>query len=462
MAMKSVLERAARRFAPDRRGNFGMMMALFVPMLVLGAGFGVNIAQVSNARSNLLAALDSAVTSTARDLTTGKVTGEAAIRSSVEAFLFANGTRSFSKADLLTLDTIDVNTTDRTVTAEASVVVNVAFPLFGVANQQKITTRSAAIYSDRRIEVAMMLDLTGSMKKDAFSDKLGDLQSAAKNAVAALLNYNKGANPRVRIALVPYANAVNVGKSIAEKAVYVERKSADRKQAPSSTDPKAVGGSRPDYCATERKGTYQYTDHGPTASMVNRDFLLTEFAGGMGIYLSSVACPAAALVPLTADKATLNATIDSFVADGGTAGHIGIQWAWYMLSEKWANVVGASAAPEKVDPKSVGKYAILMTDGEFNLSYSDVSKAADAYIPAGKKATRDAATDLCKAMRKAGIEIFTIGFKLTDQKAKDTMKDCASPDTGAIQHYFDTSTGKELDGAFQKIVENLERLALTR
>lgn len=461
MAGKSVFERAARRFAPDRRGNFGMMMALVVPVLVLGAGFGVNIAQVSNARSNLLASLDSAVTSTARDLTTGNIKGEAEIRASVERFLFANGTRSFSKADLLTLDSIAVNTTDRTVTAEASVVVNVAFPLFGVANQQKITTKSAAVYSDRKIEVAMMLDLTGSMKKTWSDDKLGDLQKAAKNAVSALLAYNKAGNTRVRIALVPYANAVNVGKSIAEASVFVERKMADRKQAPSSTDPTAVSVTRPDYCATERKGIYQYKDDGPTASMVNRDFLLDGHSNRPD-YVPSVTCPAAAMVPLTASQTTLNAAIDSFVADGGTAGHIGIQWTWYMLSEKWANVVGASAAPAKTDPKKVGKYAILMTDGEFNLSYFDVTDALNAYNPLGKEKTRESATDLCAAMRKAGVEIFTIGFKLTDAKAKETLSSCASPDTGSIKHYFDTSTGKELDAAFQKIVENLERLALTR
>lgn len=168
------------------------------------------------------------------------------------------------------------------------------------------------------------------------------------------------------------------------------------------------------------------------------------------------------MVPLTTDQTTLNATIDKFVADGGTAGHIGVQWTWYMLSEHWASVVGSSAAPAKRDPKKVGKYAILMTDGEFNLSYFDVTKAADAYNDKGKKETRESAKKLCEEMRKAGIEIFTIGFKLTDEKARETMRSCASPDTGSIQHYFDTSTGSELDAAFQKIVENLERLALTR
>lgn len=461
MAVKSVLQRAARRFAGDRRGNYGMMMAVLAPMLFLGVGFGINIAQVSTARSNLLAALDSAVTSTARDLTTGTIE-ETEARGSVEAFLFANGQRAFSEGDRITLDSIVIDKTKKTVAAQASVVVDVAFPLFGASNQQKITTESAAVYSDRKIEVAMMLDLTGSMKKTWTDDKLGDLQKAAKNAVSKLLAYNKGANPRVRIALVPYANAVNVGKSIAQASVFVERSMAEREQAPSSNDPKLVlTAPRPDYCATERKGADQYNDNGPASSMVNRDYLLDGHSNRKD-YLPSVTCPATAMVPLTTSQTTLDAAIDSFVADGGTAGHIGVQWTWYMLSERWASVVGTSAAPAKADSRKVGKYAILMTDGEFNLSYFDVADAPDAYNPSGKAKTRESATTLCAAMRKAGIEIFTIGFKLNDEKAKETMRSCASPDTPSIQHYFDTSTGSELDAAFQKIVENLERLALTK
>ena len=459
MTTGSIFRRTVRRFCRDRRGNYGMMMAALAPLLLLGVGFGINIAQVSTARSNLLAALDSAVTSTARDLTTG-VIDENDARATVEAFLLANGQRAFSQGERITLDSIVINKTQKTVTAQASVVVDVAFPLFGAANRQKITTESAAIYSDRKIEVAMMLDLTGSMKKTKTDDKLGDLQKAAKNAVNALLSYNKGADPRVRIALVPYANSVNVGKSIAQASVFVERSAADRKQAPASNDPKVVlSASRPDNCATERKGDYQYSDRGPTASMVNRDYLLDGFVNQ---WTTEKTCPDAKIVPLTASRTTLEEAIDDFEATGGTGGHIGVQWTWYMLSEHWASVVGSSAAPAKRDPKKVGKYAILMTDGEFNLSYFDVTKAADAYNDKGKKETRESAKKLCEEMRKAGIEIFTIGFKLTDEKARETMRSCASPDTGSIQHYFDTSTGSELDAAFQKIVENLERLALTR
>ena len=40
-------------------------------------------------------------------------------------------------------------------------------------------------------------------------------------------------------------------------------------------------------------------------------------------------------MPLTDDAKALKSRIDTFVASGTTGGHIGTQWAWYMLSPKW-------------------------------------------------------------------------------------------------------------------------------
>src|SRR5690606_12640939 len=142
-------------------------------------------------------------------------------------------------------------------------------------------------------------------------------------------------------------------------------------------------------------------------------------------------------------------------------GHIGVQWTWYMLSENWAGVLPASARPARVDPRRVAKYAILMTDGEFNASYFDVDDAGAVFNNSGKRQTRDAARDLCREMRKAGMELFTIGFKRESNQARNTMADCASPQTGGIRYYYDTSTGEELDEAFREIVRNIERLAIT-
>lgn len=443
----------AKRFAADCHGNFAILGGLTISVVALAAGFGVNIAQLHNVKSGLANAVDAAVTSTARDLTTGVIDAKNA-DDIVRAFLEVNAASLLAPGEEVVLGKVTVDRAAGTVEATAHIDVNVFFPLFGTANRQRVTATTASLYSNKKIEVALMLDVTGSMG----GQKIKDLRKAAKNAVDAFLGGQAvSADPRVRLSLVPYANAVNVG-SLAESSVFVERKSSDRAEAPGNADPKlASGSSRPDNCATERKGDQQYTDAGPEVAMVNRDLLLTAYADNR----NTDTCPKAKVVPLTADAAKLNSEIDGFVASGGTAGHIGIQWAWYMLSDKWGGVLQKSQKPAKSDPQNVAKFAILMTDGEFNLSYSDASRWQDAYNASGKSATRDSAKQLCAAMRKQGIEIFTIGFQLDTAAAKQTMKDCASPD-GSVKRYFETANGAELDAAFQTIARNIERLALTK
>lgn len=446
------------RFVAARGGSFGVAAAAAAGMLVLAAGYGLNVAQLSLTRSNLLNALDSAVTSTARDLTTGRIVARDA-RATVEAFLAANGGSGFASADRITLDSLTVDRNTGAVRATASVVVDLVFPLFGDPTR-RISTESAALYSDRRIEVAFMLDVTGSMA----GQKLRDLKTAAKNAVTTFLAGQDPSRPRVRIALVPYADAVNVGDL--SPVVYAERDGSSSSEPPpfapgrlviaaaggfspqaASYTPVEGSAPPPDRCATERESRHhQFTDARPEVAMVNRDWRLAF-------------CPSARLMPLSADEAALKAAIDGFSASGHTAGQIGIQWSWYMLSPQWASVLPASARPAPHDPKAVAKYAVLMTDGEFNTAYADVAEGQNTRAQTSR--SRRNAERLCDEMKKQGIEVFTVGFMLREQNAKAVMKDCASPDTASVQHYFEASSGAELDEAYRSIARQIERLALT-
>jgi Flp pilus assembly protein TadG len=444
-----------KRFGADRSGSFAVITGAIAAVLMLSAGYAVNIAQLYNVKAKLGHALDAAVTSTARDLTTGEIEPKDA-RGMVEIFLKANGDPEATLGDKFVLDTLVVDQTAKTVEATAHVDVDLYFPLFQSGDTRRVGNISAAVYSDKEIEVAMMLDVTGSMS----GQKIEDLKTAAKNAVDAFLLGQDPAKPRVRVSIVPFANAVNVG-ALATQSVFIEQSKKDREQAKGNEDPimaSAAAAKRVDNCATERKGDYQYSDAGPEVSMVNRDLFLTRFAKDS----RTRACPLASVVPLTADTATLKESIKDFVADGGTGGHIGVQWTWYMLSENWGDVMRKSERPAKPDPKKVAKYAILMTDGEFNLSYFDADSVGDVYNDRGKEPTRTAAKRLCRKMRDQGIEVFTVGFKLDNHDAKDTMSDCASSDTSSIEHYYDTSTGDELNAAFLEIARNIERLALTK
>jgi len=268
---------------------------------------------------------------------------------------------------------------------------------------------------------------------------------------------------------VPFANSVNVGPSLAASSVFVERKQSDRIKNVANTDPiLASQAKRPDNCATERKDGNQYlaNEDGPDKSMPHRDILLTDFAGGKTRWGISQACPSAALVPLTTDESELTDLIGNLAPNGGAAGHIGIQWGWYMLSPYWKGVLPAASAPAAYDPTKVTKVMILMTDGEFNLSYFDVNNASDAYNESGKEAPVESTNKLCTAMKNDGIQIFTIGFGLPSDEAataRQTLRDCASTDTPTVKYFYEATDNDELDATFKTIVADLQKqLVLTR
>ncbi len=428
------------RFGADRRGNFAVMMGVVAALLALSAGFAVNTAELVITRANLLNALDAAVTSTARDLTTGRIVEQDA-RDVVTAFLTANGGTAFAKTDKITLDDLVVDRTKGTVTAKASVMVRLAFPLFNIDPVQRVSTESAAVYSDKAIEVSMMLDITGSMA----GQKLKDLKQAASDTVDSFLKGQDPDNPRVRIAIIPYADAVNTGP-LAD-TVYVE-KAFSAGDPPGLADAKTVSArQRPDNCATERKGSLEFTDAGPYSAMINRDYRL-DF------------CPSPALHPLTADADALKSTISSFSAGGHTAGQIGIQWAWYMLSHNWASVLPKAERPAQKNAGKVAKIAVLMTDGEFNTAFDDIGLHGNPHNQAVRSSND--AERLCSAMKKDGIEIFTIGFMLNEATAKSTLKSCASADGHGVTHYYEAADGASLHQAFLDVAQDIQRLALTR
>ena len=448
IALRTILRRACK----DESGNFALMFGAASSVLVMAIGMAVNYAQLAMTRSNLLNALDAAVTSTARDITTG-VIKETDARKMVLAFLGANAETGFADPGTLSLDALNLDKTTNRLSARASVDVPVAFPVFTAAATQRITVDSAALYSDRKIEVAMMLDVTGSMA----GQKIKDLKKAAANAVKTFIGSQDPSAPRVRIAIVPYADAVNTGDLVR----YVHNETAFTTAAAPPFDPllyvseenggddmiAANGSTRKDRCATERKGALKFSDASPLTGMVSRDVRLGF-------------CPDAELQPLTADKASLLATIGSFKANGFTAGGIGVQWTRYMLLPDWADVLPAGSAPTAYKAKKTAKFAILMTDGEFNTAFADVARNGDVHNQSNR--SRNAAEEHCRQMKADGIEVFTIGFMLKETAAKQVMRACASGDTAAIAHYYEVATGEALDAAFQSIAANIERLAIVK
>ncbi|MEX1249688.1 MAG: ubiquitin-activating E1 FCCH domain-containing protein, partial [Hyphomonas sp.] len=87
-------------------------------------------------------------------------------------------------------------------------------------------------------------------------------------------------------------------------------------------------------CATERTGDEAYTDAAAAESYVGRGYLST-----------SNPCPAARIIPLTADKDLLLDAIDDLSIGGSTAGHMGAAWGFYTLSPEFGDIFPAASKP---------------------------------------------------------------------------------------------------------------------
>ena len=128
-----------------------------------------------------------------------------------------------------------------------------------------------------------------------------------------------------------------------------------------------------------------------------------------------------AVIPLTNQRATIEAFFDNATIGGSTPGHLGHAWAWYMLSPKWNSIWPSESQAAEYLNTNVMKAAIIMTDGEYNTQYTNATSKAQALA-------------LCEGMRTAGIQVYTIGFGFSssaaDTAAADTLKQCVNNQPG--------------------------------
>jgi Flp pilus assembly protein TadG len=101
----------------------------------------------------------------------------------------------------------------QTVNVSVDVIVPTYFAGIVGKPQLTFTRESIVIYRTKGIELAMVLDTTGSMSENTKSGsvKLAVMKKAAKDVVANLLNTTPGTLNTNRVALVPFSASVNVG-----------------------------------------------------------------------------------------------------------------------------------------------------------------------------------------------------------------------------------------------------------
>ena len=170
-----------RTFISDKRGNTAMIFALvMLPILVL-IGIAFDSSRLQATKNHLANASDATALTAARAFGDGDMTKaeiEALAATTFKIDMATAHSDAKCGAPNITFDEISFKVT---VSADCELPTTFA----GLVGQEKfeLTTSSTALANKSRLDLMMMLDVSGSMA----GDKLTALQNAAHGAVDALI-----------------------------------------------------------------------------------------------------------------------------------------------------------------------------------------------------------------------------------------------------------------------------------
>ncbi len=165
-----------------------------------------------------------------------------------------------------------------------------------------------------------------------------------------------------------------------------------------------------------------------------------------GMSTAGTNCSNIAPLTLTNDRTKLKQYISKLKTRNGTAGHMGVAWSWYLITEDWASVFPAASAPASAATSNTKKAIILMSDGQFS----------DEKFKSEQGDSDTQARDLCDAIKAQGkLEIYTVAFQ-APPAGQAVLEYCASSPENA----FTADDATQLNAAYQDIAGSLSELRI--
>lgn len=420
-----------KRFGDDTRGAIAIIFGLSTIVLIMMVGLSVDSSRAYNTATKIQTALDAAALAGAKLLDV-EGANDADVLAKAQAYFNARLPSLHIEGAMAANFRTDIVRGDSRVTALVDVTVpNLFGSIGGLAPTMTFTPSSAVVYKAKKVELSLVLDITGSMSANG---KIDALKTAAKDMVDVFFSSNPSAGA-VKVALVPYSAAVNVG-------AYVNAVTPDPNPG--------------DTCVIERDVTEVFT--GAAAVGVDQ---VDAFYDDDHVDNDHYFCPAAQVIPLTdlaqtADRNNFKTQIDNLTPGGWTAGHIGAAWGWYTISPQWSGIWPSASAPKPYSGDII-KAVVIMTDGEFNTSYRNGAQNAACGTPGAWNPDSGCsqALQLCQNMKAAGVQVYTIGLQ-TLPTSEAMLQECAG-----AGNFYNTDTSSQLIGAFRDIVEKLTSLRIT-
>lgn len=486
--------RAFRRGEDGALMIFGLFM-LFL-MLVIG-GFAIDVMRYERDRTHLQATADRAALAAAA-LTQSGNPNEVVLDYFTKAGLAEN----------YRAPTVEAGLNFRTVTINTQSVVPTMFMRAVGVNSLTANAASAANEIVPKVEVSLVLDISGSMR---FTDSGGMMQitrlrPAANRFINRLLEGDRALT--TSISIVPYAGAVNPGREVFDlmggqeatvtyqTTVNGVMTSLTQRRDHTRSNCLEIQASDFNSASIPQFGTFAQTPHFMNWAIDNptMDWGWCPLEGNAGAGAAS-----SAIQYFSANANFLTGFINRMRLHDGTGTHYGMLWGLWLLepANNWLtedlNDLGLvhddfADRPARYDDEETVKAIILMTDGNITEQvrprFADRTRApisANAPDTVNLNHTRELARQnnntecngqgcrlnesnatqnrnrfyaACDIAKANGIVIYTIAFN-TSSNGRTEMQTCAT----SVNHYFDVR-GADLDNAFQAIAGSIQQLRL--
>ena len=516
--MKRSVSTVARRLLNDRRGNVAMVAAISMAPICVASLGAVDLARATSAKSQLQDALDAAALGAART------------NSTTDAEMTTAGNRYLAQNLKLTED-FTVSSSSFRIGDNGKVIANAAVqvrPFIAgllTGGTMTVAATSEVVRADMEVEIALVLDNTGSMNEGS---KLSDLKDAAKefvNKMEEVAAKSVTPNP-IRISLVPFSSTVRIDGTAYRNAAWMDQAGAapinnqifttasgtqfanrftlfntigtswrgcvEMREAPydvQDTAPTTGATLYTPYFAVDEPDskTSGYGDNyqnnylsdgtssnnwrvrqGSVTKYTSRSGLSTNFGPNRG-------CGLQKLMRLTTDFSALRSAIDNLNADGTTNIPIGMAWGWNTLTPFAPFSDGVAYGTPKHK-----KIIVLMTDGENTLSQRDTPNdgtyAGAGYIWQGRvlKANNTPLQQGASSAERTEALDSRLAKICTNMKAKDieiyTIRVEVDEGTSELlqtcatgeDYFYDVSDSSTLTQVFQSIAGQIAALHLSK
>ena len=472
-----------KKLFKNDRGNVVMIFALALIPILAVAGSAIDISRMQSAKIQMSSLLDQAVLASANLSYTDdpEVLIEDWMKSQVSQF-------GYDPADLEVTVVSNVALNSKDISATARLTMDTAIMYMFGQDRVTIEVDAQAVQSITNIEIAMVLDISSSMR----GNRLTSLKTASTEFIDIMLTPDTLNTTSINV--VPFGGTVNIGDNLFNKF------------AVQNTDPATIiDPDEDDYDIGSNVETsaFRFSNGETCIEAIQNDFdseMLPAFSRGQvpdfwRWWNNHPWCPedASAVFLNSSNPTALKNHLNGMVLSDGTGMDIGTMWGLKVLSPSFRGELGGDypARPLEFDILESQKVMIVMTDGAITAqnrpedpdvgnvhtnrpwnraphtnAISNQGNRQNMQTIRGRGSATTSASNnsgvgrfkkACNEAKARGVQVFTIGFQIRNGSLPDRiLEECAT----SISHYYHVE-GLDLTATCQSIAAQVNALRIT-